>query len=69
MSRYHDAGQSHNKKIDKSSFERVEEFKYFGTILQIKILFWKKLRADWSQGMLVIIQCRIFCLPVCYTKI
>jgi len=27
---YQNAGQSHNIKIDNSSFERVEEFKYFG---------------------------------------
>jgi len=27
-----------------------------------------KLWADWSQRMLVI-RCRIFCLPVCYPKI
>jgi hypothetical protein len=27
------AGQSHNIKIDNSSFERVEEFKYLGTAL------------------------------------
>jgi hypothetical protein len=27
------AGQSHSTKIDNSSFERVEEFKYLGTIL------------------------------------
>jgi len=26
------------------------------------------IRADWSWAMLVIIQCRIFCLPVCYPK-
>jgi hypothetical protein len=31
---------------------------------QIKILFRKKLRADWSQGMHVVIPCRTFCLPV-----
>jgi len=29
-------------------------------------LFKKKLRADESQGVLAVIQCRIFCLPVCY---
>jgi len=29
-----------------SSFERVEEFKYLGTTLRIKILFRKVLRAD-----------------------
>jgi len=33
MSRDQDAGQSHNIKTDKSSFERVEEFKYLGTTL------------------------------------
>jgi len=27
------AGRRHNTKIDNSSFERVEEFKYFGTTL------------------------------------
>ena len=31
MSRYQNAGQSHNIKTDNSSFERVEEFKYLGT--------------------------------------
>jgi hypothetical protein len=32
-------------KSDNSSFERVEEFKYLGTTLKIKILFMKQLRA------------------------
>jgi len=32
-SRYQNAGQSHNIKIDNSSFEGVEEFKYLGTTL------------------------------------
>jgi len=35
----------------------------------IKIPFRKKLRADWRQGMLAIVRCKIFCLPVCYPKI
>ena len=69
MSRDQNAGWSHNIKIDNSSFERVEEFTYLGTTLTIKILFRKKLRADWSQGMLAIIWHRIFCLPVCNLKI
>jgi hypothetical protein len=34
----------------------------------IKILLRKKLRADWSQEILAIIWCRIFCLLVCYPK-
>jgi hypothetical protein len=33
MSRDQDAERSHSIKIDDSSFERVEEFKYLGTIL------------------------------------
>jgi hypothetical protein len=37
MSRDQDAGRSHSIKIDKSSFERVEEFKYLGTHLTNKI--------------------------------
>jgi len=39
--------------FDNSSFERVEEFKYLGNTLTIKILFRKKLRADSSQGSLL----------------
>jgi len=45
-SRDQKAERSHNIKIDNSSFERVEEFKYLGTNLLTKILFKKKLRAD-----------------------
>ena len=33
MSRNQNAGQSYSMKIDNRSFERVEEFKYLGTIL------------------------------------
>jgi len=33
MSRDQNAGRSHNMKTDNSTFERVEEFKYLGTIL------------------------------------
>jgi hypothetical protein len=55
MSRDHNAGRSHNIKTDNSSIERVEQFKYLGTALMIKILFRKKLRADLSQGLLAVI--------------
>ena len=33
MSRDQNAGRSHNMKIDNTSFETVEEFKYLGTTL------------------------------------
>jgi len=56
-------------KTDNSSFERVEEFRYLVTISTNQNYIQEEIRADWSQGMLAIIQCRIFCLPVCYPKI
>jgi hypothetical protein len=33
MSRDRNVGQSHSMKIDNSSFERVEQFRYLGTTL------------------------------------
>ena len=46
MSRDQNAGRSHSMKIDSSSIERVEEFKYLGATLTNKIIFRKKLRTD-----------------------
>ena len=48
ISRDQNAGLSHSMKTDTNSFESVEKFKYFGTILthQISIQENKKLRAD-----------------------
>ena len=37
MSGDKNAGQSHNRKIDNSSFERFEEFRYLGTTLRSQI--------------------------------
>ena len=36
MSRDQNAGQNHSVRIDNSTFERVEEFKYLGTTLTIQ---------------------------------
>jgi len=69
MYRDQNAGRTHSMKSDNSSFERVDEFKYLGTTLTNQNSIQEKLRADWSQGMLTIIWCRIFCFPVCYPKI
>jgi len=46
MSRDHNAGRSHNIKIDNSSFERVEELKYLGTTLRHQTSIQENLRAD-----------------------
>jgi hypothetical protein len=46
MSRDQNAVRRNNLKNDNSSFEKVEEFKYLGTNIKIKIRFRKKLRAD-----------------------
>ena len=46
MSRDQNSGRSHSMKIDNSSSERVEDFKYLGRTLKIKTPFRKKLRAD-----------------------
>ena len=45
VSRDQNAGRIHSIKVDNSSIERVEEFKYLGTNLTNNILFRKKLRA------------------------
>ena len=68
MSGDQNAGQSQNMKIDVSSFERVEEFKYFGTTLTHQNSIKKEIKSDWSQEMLAIIQYRIFCHSLCYPK-
>ena len=47
VSRDQNAGRIHSMKMDNSSIERVEEFKYLWTTLT-KILFRKKLSVDWS---------------------
>ena len=63
------AWRSHRIKFGNNSFERAKEFKYLVTILTNQILFWRKLRAGWRGGMLVIIRCRVLCRPVCCPKV
>ena len=48
VSRDQNAGRIHSMKMDNSSIERVEEFKYLGTTLTNQMLFRKKLSVDWS---------------------
>ena len=59
---------SHSMKIDNSSIERVEDFKYLGTTLTNQNSIQEEINSRLKLGMLAIIRCRIFCLPVCYPK-
>jgi len=61
--------RSHNTRNDNSSFDKLEQFIHLDTTLTDQNSIQEKLRPDWSQGLFVIIRCRIFCLPVCYLKI
>ena len=69
ISRDQNAGSIQSIQTDNSSFERVEEFRYVGTTLPIQNSIQEDIKSRLKSGMLTIIQCRIFCLPVCYPKI
>jgi hypothetical protein len=69
MARDQNAGRSHNMKIDNSSIERVEEFKYLGTTLTNQNSIQTEIKSRLKLAMLAIIRFRIFCLPDCYPKI
>ena len=69
MSRDQNAGRNHSVRIDNSTFERVEEFKYLGTTLTHQNSIEEEIKSRLRLEMLAIIQCRIFCLPGCYPEI
>ena len=70
MTRDQKAGRNHSIKTDNGSCERVEEFVYLGTNLTNQNSIQEEIKSRLKlEGMLAIIQCRIFCLPVCYPKI
>jgi len=50
MSRDQDAGQSHSMKIDNSSFERVQEFKYLGTTLTNQNSIQEEIKSRMNSG-------------------
>jgi len=62
------AGRSQYVKTDNglkgwTSFNTWEQSKQINNLLR------KKLRGDGSQRMLVVIQCRMLCLPVSYSNL
>jgi len=50
MSRDQNAGRSHSIKIDNISFERVEEFKYLGTILTDQNSIQEEIKSRMKSG-------------------
>ena len=46
----HDAGQSHRKKTDNSSFSRVKEFKYLGMTLKIQTSIQEEIKSRLKSG-------------------
>jgi hypothetical protein len=50
MSRDQNAGRSYNIKIDKSYFERVEEFKYFATTLTNQNSIQEEMKSSLKSG-------------------
>jgi len=65
----HNAGRRHSIKIDSSSFEKVEPFKYLGTTLTNQSSIQEEIKSSLKSGNVAIIRCRMFCVPVCYPKI
>jgi len=50
MSRDKNAGQNNSMKTDNSSFERVEEFKYFGTTLTNENFIQEEIKSKLKSG-------------------
>ena len=50
MSQDQNAGQSHNIKIDKRSFERLEEFKYLGPTLTNQNFIQVEIKSRFKSG-------------------
>jgi hypothetical protein len=69
MSRYQNAGRIHNIKIDNSSFERVEQFKYLLTTLTKQNSVQEEYKSRFKSGNACHHWVQNFCLPVCYPKI
>jgi hypothetical protein len=69
MSRDQHAGQNDNIKIGNKSFERVEQFKCFGRTLTNKNSIYEEIKSRLNPGMIAIIRCRIYRLPLSYPEI
>jgi hypothetical protein len=62
MSRDQNAGRIHSARLDNSTFDKVEEFKYLGKNLTNQNFIAEEIKSRLSQETLAIIRCGIFCL-------
>ena len=69
MSRDQNARRSHSIKIDNSSFERVEEFKYLGTTLADQNSIQEEIKSRLKSRNACFHSVQHHCFPVCYPKI
>ena len=69
MSRDQNAGRSHSIKIDNSSFEMVEEFRYSGTAVMNQNSIQVEIKSRLKSGNACCCSVQNLCLPVCYPKI
>ena len=66
MSPDQNAGRSQKMKIDNSSFEMVEQFKYLGTTITNQNSIQEEIERRLKSGKACSNSMQIFCLPVCY---
>ena len=69
MPRDQNAGRIQSVRIDNSTFERVEEFKYLGTTLTNKNSIAEETKNRFRSGNACYHSVQNFCLPGCHLKI
>ena len=69
MSQDQNAGRYHHIKMNNSSFERVEDFKYLGNILTNQNSIQQKIKSRLKSRNVSCHSVQTFCLPFCYPKI
>jgi len=69
MSRDQNAGRNQNVRIDNSTFERVKEFKYFGTTLTNQNFILEEIKSRLRLGNACYHLVQNLCLLGCYPKI
>jgi hypothetical protein len=69
MSRDQNVGQNHSIKIDNKYFERVEQFKYLGTIVMNRNFIQEEIKSRLKSGNACYHSVQDLLSPVCYPKV